>query len=302
MRRTSICIGFVVWLLSAAQAQQDAQISMYLRNPVQFNSAHAGTDGTLRVTAISRLQWVGWDGAPRTSFFSAHAPVLRDRMGIGVTMVTDKSGARGHNEFMAHAAYHLPEIKGIQWSAGLSLGFQNNHYDFSNLQVHHPGDLTQEMPYSETAFNAGFGVLGYKDGWYAGLSVPHLIEQSMGHQSTGPVQRRHWYLTGGKIIPINQVINARFCGLLKRVSGAPMTLDINGEIWFYDLIALGAMCRFNEGFGFQGSYLFRDEWRFHYAVDFPLNGLMNGSFGSHEIGIAWDFGRKPLAYKSPRYF
>ena len=57
-------------------SQQDAQVSMYLKNPVQFNSAHAGLDGTVRATSIIRMQWTGWEGAPRTQFLSVHAPVF----------------------------------------------------------------------------------------------------------------------------------------------------------------------------------------------------------------------------------
>jgi len=54
--------------------------------------------------------------------------------------------------------------------------------------------------------------------------------------------------------------------------------------------------------GVQTSYLFRDGWRVHYGVDFPLNGLMSRTFGSHEIGLAWDFGQRPVAFTNPRYF
>ena len=51
---------FLIGTWLPASAQQDAQLSMYLRNPVQFNSAHAGSNGLLRTTLIHRAQWVGW--------------------------------------------------------------------------------------------------------------------------------------------------------------------------------------------------------------------------------------------------
>jgi type IX secretion system PorP/SprF family membrane protein len=292
-------LGFFV----PAIGQQDAQISLYLRNPLQYNSAHAGTQGVLRTTLIHRAQWVGWEGAPRTQFFSTHAPILRNRMGIGFTALNDRSGARGHSEFMAHVAYHFPEIiQGFRISSGLSFGVQSNRYDFASLQVHDPGDPFQEMAYSESAFNAGFGVMAFRDDWYFGLSIPHLIEQSMGFQDSGPVQRRHGYFTAGRLFRVNSAVDFRAAALMKKVQGAPMTVDVNAELWFEESVSLGAMMRWKEGFGVQATYRHQMEWRFHYAVDFPLNGLADRNFGSHEIGLTWDFGRKPIAYQSPRYF
>jgi type IX secretion system PorP/SprF family membrane protein len=286
-----------------AAGQQDAQISLYLRNPLQYNAAHAGTEGVLRTTLIHRAQWVGWEGAPRTQFFSSHAPIFRNRMGVGFSAVNDKSGARGHSEFMGHVAYHFPEmIRGFRISSGLSLGVQSNRYDFSALQVHDLGDPWQEMAYSESAFNAGFGVMAFRDEWYFGLSIPHLIEQSMGFQDTGPVQKRHVYFTAGRLFKLNSALDFRASGLIKKVQGAPMTLDMNAELWFAESLSLGGMMRWKEGFGIQATYRHLMQWRFHYAVDFPLNGLANRNFGSHEIGLTWDFGRKPIAYQSPRYF
>ena len=86
------------------------------------------------------------------------------------------------------------------------------------------------------------------------------------------------------------------------VGGDPERVDVNAELWFEQSVSIGAMMRWKEGFGVQATYRHQMQWRFHYAVDFPLNGLANRNFGSHEIGLTWDFGRKPIAYQSPRYF
>ena len=69
-----------------------------------------------------------------------------------------------------------------------------------------------------------------------------------------------------------------------------------------DFISVGAMVRWREGIGFQASYRHDAAWRFYYALDVPLNGLINRNFGSHEIGISWDFGPMRPAFQSPRFF
>jgi type IX secretion system PorP/SprF family membrane protein len=53
-----------------ANAQQDAQSSLYFFNPLNYNPAYAGSRGSLNFTGVHRSQWVGWDGAPTTQFLS----------------------------------------------------------------------------------------------------------------------------------------------------------------------------------------------------------------------------------------
>jgi len=290
-------------LAGASYSQQDAQVSLYLRNPVQYNPAHAGLDGTLRTTAISRMQWTGWEGAPRTQFFSAHAPAFRNRVGAGLAVMNDASGARFQRELMLQAAYHLPELtKGIHVSAGLSLGLESAGYDFQNLTAYDLNDPAAVQPFNQTRFASGFGIMAHADMWYVSFSVPQLLENELG--PTSPIGRslRHLYTSAGYAYALSSFLELRGAVLVKNVSGAPAVIDLNAECWLYDVLSFGAMSRIGEGVGLQASYRFKDGFRFHYAVDFPTNGLMTRTFGSHEIGLAWDYGKRSVAYKSPRHF
>ena len=284
-------------------AQQDAQVSLYLRNPLQFNSAHAGLDGTLRSTSIIRMQWTGWEGAPRTQFISAHAPLFRNRLGIGLTALNDASGARSQREFMGHVAYHSPELgNGIHISTGLSLGVQSAGYDFQSLMARDPNDMLLAAPYNALGFSTGAGVIMHASPWFLGFSAPHLLEQDLGNAEPIGRRNRHFYATAGYIHPLNDFIDVRAVSLVKWLADAPGVVDVNIEIWLFEVLSLGAMARYGEGVGVQTSYRFKEGWRFHYAVYFPTNGLMTRSFGSHEIGLAWDSGKRSVAYQSPRYF
>jgi len=53
-------------------AQQSVQYSQYTFNNFGYNPAFAGTTKCLDVRAGTRIQWLGFEGAPRTSFFSVH--------------------------------------------------------------------------------------------------------------------------------------------------------------------------------------------------------------------------------------
>lgn len=284
-------------------SQQDAQVSMYLKNPLQFNSAHAGLDGTVRATSIIRMQWTGWEGAPRTQFLSVHAPVFRNQLGVGFSATNDASGVRTLREAMGHVAYHSPQLyRGIYLSSGLSFGMQSAGYDFQSLAARHPNDAILMMPYKGIGFSLGAGLIIHSSSWFVGLSTPHMLEQDRGSLDPLSRKKRHLYTTLGYIYPLNKMVDLRLVSLVKWTANAPAILEVNLECWLFEILSVGAMMRWREGLGIQASYQFKEGWRFHYAIDFPTNGLMTRSFGSHEVGLAWDFGRRSMAFQSPRYF
>ena len=300
--RNLIFIMPILWS-SVLWSQQDAQLSLYLKNPTQFNPAHAGTNGTLRVTAISRLQWTGWEQAPRTQCFTAHNPLFNSRLGLGFSVLSDASGARSYSEVMGQVAYHLPTIEGgVNLSAGLSFGLQSDGFNFGDMYAVNMNDDWITTPFQQTNFNMGIGFLANLDRLYVSVGIPRIFEYALGNSA--PIGRRlsHFYWTTGYTHSLNSVLDLRFCGLVKSVADAPSSVDMNLELWIQETLSVGTMVRFNEGMGVQGSYRFKDGWRVHYGVDFPLNGLMQRSFGSHELGIAWDFGKRPVAFVNPRYF
>ena len=95
----------------SAFAQQDAQASMYFFNPLQFNPAYAGSRGSLNITGVTRAQWAGWGGAPRTQFLSIHAPIARKHIGLGGNLSYDQIGFGAYlyaNKF--YAGISVPQL------------------------------------------------------------------------------------------------------------------------------------------------------------------------------------------------
>lgn len=301
MKHTSLFL-FLFGMLGAAFAQQDAQVSLYMRNPVQFNPAHAGLDGALRATAISRIQWAGWEGAPRTHLFSAHAPLAEDALGLGIAAMNDVSGARHQQEVMGQIAVRIIRSnEGPNLSAGLSLGLETAGFDFSNLNVADPGD-PGAAPAQQAGFAAGFGLLLNREDWYVSLAVPQLLERDLGSAQPTSRTKRHLYASGGIARRIRPHLELKSAFLAKYVADAPPVLDLNVECWVFDVVSLGVMARITEGLGVQASFRLAESMRLHYAVDFPTKGMMSRTFGSHEVGVAWGFGPSNKPLQSPRHF
>ena len=252
---------------------------------------------------MNRAQWLGFEGAPRTQILSVNAPVLRRNLGVGLSMASDRSGARSQSTGLLHVAYHLPLNETLRLSMGLAGGTVSNGYDFSDLRAEDPGDAVYADQYRDRALNFGAGAYVWSEAWYVGLSMPHLVRQPLAFEDpTSPVLQRHLYLSGGYAVEKGPVLSYRFTGLFKMTSNAPATMDWTATAWAFDLVGVGAMYRMNESIGFHAAYQLAPEVQVIYAVDLPFNRMRTGTFGSHEVALLFDLSKRRLAFESPRYF
>lgn len=301
MKRITLLLVGILSSLSAI-AQQDAQTSMYFFNPLQYNPAYAGTRQSLHITGVTRAQWVGWDGAPNTQFLSAHAPVIRKNIGVGLNMAYDKIGSRSGFNAMANFAYHMRLNKDLRLSLGLSAGLQQYGYDFTGLIVTDPNDVNYTTNYSKTRANMGFGSYLFGERFYAGLSLPRLIKRNIDNNTGDAYLQRHLYLTGGYVHPINSILDLKPSILLKYTANGPAIADINFSAHLYRTFWVGLLYRTTDCIGFNFAYQFKDICTAGYAFDIPLNGKFLNQWGTHEIMVSFDLNGKNNAVQSPRYF
>jgi type IX secretion system PorP/SprF family membrane protein len=288
---------------SVAYGQQEAQASMYFFNPLQFNSAYAGTRGSLNVTAVSRAQWVGWEGAPQTQFLSIHAPILRKKIGLGGSMVYDKIGARTAVDAMVNFAYHLQlNSKDLKLSFGASAGIQQAQYNFNGLLANDYSDLNYGQSNSVLNSNFGAGLYLHNNKFYLGASVPKLINRSLDSYSDRSFYQKHYFVMAGYVFNLNSVIDLKPSVLIKYTDNSPITADINVSAQFYKQFWIGALYRLHDAIGFNASYTIKDICMIGYAYDFPINGKLVNQWGSHEVVLSFDIRTKNNAFLSPRYF
>jgi len=297
-------LSIPIFLLSLSVfAQQDPQHSFYFNNPLFFNPAYAGSNGVCNITGVSRVQYVGWDGAPKTQFLSVQAPIARKKIGLGATVSYDKIGARSALNTMANFAYHIQlNEDNVRLSLGLSAGFSQNSFGFSGLIVNDPTDPNYLLASNTLSPNFGFGTYLYGKKFYAGFSIPKMLKQSIDNQIGNAINQPHLYVMGGYVFPINSVVDLKPSMLVKYTANAPITTDLNVSAFFYKQVWLGLMCRMNESIGFNRSYQLPNNIMFGYAFDYPINGMRLSQFGNHELVISINLFNKKNAFISPRYF
>src|SRR5690625_2289907 len=82
---------FTLFMLSTVFTQQQAQFTQYMDNMLYYNPAYAGSHDAMSISALHRQQWAGFDGAPMSTTFGLHTPLVKN-LGLGVSLLNDRVG------------------------------------------------------------------------------------------------------------------------------------------------------------------------------------------------------------------
>lgn len=294
-------------LSTSMLAQQDPQFTQYMFNLLAINPAYAGSAERASLKALSRHQWVGFEGAPATQTLAFHTPVWHESLGLGGTLMRDTHGPITQYTFMADVAYRI-HMGDAKLAFGLKGGLNLLQGTYAELNPLEEGDQVFQQNVN-TKFDPqfGFGIMYYSDRYFLGISTPKLLRteffetDSLAFVSM-PGQRPHYFLTGGYVFDLGVYHKFKPTFLVKAVQGAPVSFDLSANFLFYEKFWLGAMYRHTDAVGALVQYHITNDLTVGYAYDFPLSPLRNYSGGSHEIMLGFEFGNKLKGVRSPRYF
>jgi hypothetical protein len=90
--------------------------------------------------------------------------------------------------------------------------------------------------------------------------------------------------------------------LLKYVKGAPVEMDLNGIVWFYNLIAAGISYRSVASVDALLQLRLTNQISLGYAYEYSTTKLNTFSSGSHEIMLQYFFDFSHPKIVTPRFF
>jgi type IX secretion system PorP/SprF family membrane protein len=282
-----IALGMAV----SSYAQQEALYGQYMQNPLTVNPAYTGIYNMFSATGISRWQWVGMEGAPRTNTLTAHSTVANNKLGVGGMFVYDQYGVSNNTEAYVTAAYklRLSDNEEHVLSYGMQVGMMSYRYDYGDLKKKDetdPNFIANGVAATEPNFGAG---LVYKsERVFVGFSVPKILNSEL---ADGPASltryRRHYFLNAAYLFDLTSV-QVKPSVLVKYVEGAPLSVDYNLSFLLKDVLWLGAGFRnFNTGVA-MAQLQVSDMFRLGYALEIPTNSIVRGSYGTHELMLNID--------------
>lgn len=302
-----------------ARAQFDPQMGQYMYMAASYNPAAAGEGDMMKVFGAHRMQYVGIQNAPMTTWFSFTSPFVigKTSHGAGVRFMNDRFGLFTNQAFYVQYAYRQKLGKGYL-SVGVDLGFVNVGFKGDSVNLDQLGaadyfDRNDEaIPNGDKSgmtFDMGIGVYYTTPTWWVGGSYSHLTQPTVIWADATETEMRlrgTMYVAGGYHFRLKNHKDWQL------QPSAMLMTDFRD--WDIDLTL---MCEYRDkyrwglGYRIMGSVNILVNidiiagLQLGYSCELPTSKLMRESYGSHEIYLAYSFDilkpKRTNRYKSIRY-
>lgn len=302
MQKKLLYIFLTIFILSSTTtfAQQDAQLSQYMFNPLYINPAAAGMDGVTKFQLHYRNQWSGYQtsqdgsGSLGTQIFTASMPLNGFHSGIGIQFVNDltPSGA-GYQNMLLSYSYQIGLSSGAIISIGAKGGFYTKSFK-SKFRPRETGDpivdaLTGSVNQTKSDFSVGalFKTANYQIG--ASLNHVNSPVYSFSPDKTGAYSiKQVLNITGSFDYYLNDDIKVSPMALW-RTDFNTNVLEGGAILTYTDRYWIGGSYRLNDaGIIIAGiSMLNNNALRLGYSLDLTTAGATAKAPLSHEILLSY---------------
>lgn len=276
--------------VSRLSAQQDTQQTMYWATPSLYNSATAGCDSALHISAFDRMQWANVKGAPHTFFVSADLPVMlgRKRTGVGLSILNDQAGLFTTTFVNAQLNASL-KLWGGRLAIGLQPSFVNQAFKGGDVfiptgEAWDPSDdAIPTGDVSGMAFDLGTGVYYERKWFYAGLSAQHLLasELELADYAYFKLTPTFYFHAGGNI-SLKHTLYKLQPSVLVKTTFQFTQVDFTLRATYNDKFWGGVTYRPGDAVALMvGADI--GSIRLGYAYDIPISQMSLVGGGSHEI-------------------
>lgn len=288
MKRLTVILLFGA---TVATAQHVPIISQYMFNDVALNPANTGNQNALSLFGNFRAQWVGIPGAPTTYSFTAHTPLKKLSSSVGLQFFSDKIGVDQSNGIFGSYAYRI-KMKKSSLSFGLAAGIMLVRSNNSQLQVNDGADaLLVDSPLGIIP-DVSFGMSWNTEKYFVSFSIPMFL----GHSFDGNKVRidhdfgnYNFMLGGGVSFDIGKTKKLKPSLLLKYKPGARPQADVNIMAELHKVFELGVSYRTEEAIIALFKFNATPQFSIMYSFGMPLTPISYKQFGSHEIGLRYNF-------------
>ena len=289
-----ISLSVLIFLPMMLMGQLTPVTNHYVLNPLRINPSYAGSRGGLSVAAFYRQQWVGLNGAPRTMSLELDAPVLSDKLGLGLFVVNDKIGVTKQTEVMTSYAFRISVGSGTL-ALGLGAGLVATNTAWSELIVLDPGDdyfLIDSKVFVVPDFS--FGTYYSGKNYFLSFSIPRLLGYSFDFDKNKYSLRvepgnYNYVVNTGYMFPLGAKARMMPSALVSYSPGDRLLYDGSLHFILYDRVWLGATYRSTGSVTALAQFAINNQLKMAYSYDFDFGKLGTYNNGSHEVMLRYEF-------------
>lgn len=291
MKKGLTILGILI--CSISYAQQEYSFTQYSEALSYFNPAATGTDNTAKVVSLFRKQWIGFSGSPANFGLLYSTPIKKESMSLGGYVFQDMIGKTALTTAAVNYSYYINLSEHQRLAFGANMGIDFIHTNYDELRYWDTNDEVFNGPNENfTIPKIGFGLHYYTNNFYAGLSVPRMINYNSDEFNSiqndrVPVIVSNYYGSIGYKFHLNEDFDLNASSLIKYTAHIDPQLDINALTTYKETVGLGIGYK---TFGFASvysQYIYK-KFIFGYGYDFSLTPISKYSTGSHEVFIRYN--------------
>lgn len=274
-----------------ARAQYDPHFSHYYDMESAYNPAAVGKESKLNIVGAYAMSLAGFERNPRTFFVGADMPfyALNGYHGAGLQLVNDQIGLFTHQQINVQYSYKMRLFEG-QLGIGLQVGFLNEKFNSSDLDVIDPGDeVFSTSDVNGNHVDLAAGLYYSRRNWYVGASLLHAMSPliHLGERNELQVDRTY-YLTAGYNIKLRNPFLTIPVSVFGQSDGVAYRTDVTARLRYTNekkIMYLGL------GYSPTNSVTVLVGGTFHginvgYSYEAFTNGISLGN-GSHELFVGY---------------
>ena len=274
-----------------ARAQYDPHFSHYYDMESAYNPAAVGKESKLNIVGAYAMSLAGFERNPRTFFVGADMPfyALNGYHGAGLQLVNDQIGLFTHQQINVQYSYKMRLFEG-QLGIGLQVGFLNEKFNSSDLDVIDPGDeVFSTSDVNGNHIDLAAGLYYSRRNWYVGASLLHAMSPliHLGERNELQVDRTY-YLTAGYNIKLRNPFLSIPVSVFGQSDAVAYRTDVTARLRYTNekkIMYLGL------GYSPTNSVTVLVGGSFHginvgYSYEAFTNGISLGN-GSHELFVGY---------------
>jgi type IX secretion system PorP/SprF family membrane protein len=286
-------VAAIAFLLSfSAFGQYNSLQSQYMFNPIALNPGATGSEEVMSAIGSFRAQWVGFDGAPTTQSIAVHAPLKDMNSSVGVQLYADQIGVDNRTTINALYSYRI-NMDNASLRLGVSGGASFIQSNYSELQVFATDDseLAGNTPVGVQP-NFGIGAYYTAEKYFASFSIPTLL----GHRfednqfrSFADFENYNFLLGGGYEFDFKNEMGLKPSILMKFRANNRVQFDFNAKLKLNERFDIGLSYRTEEAIIGMFEAKISNQFYAMYSFGMPISNIAKYTFGSHEIGLKYNF-------------
>ncbi|HNW50235.1 MAG TPA: type IX secretion system membrane protein PorP/SprF [Prolixibacteraceae bacterium] len=289
----------VLFILQGKEAwsQQDPVYTQYMNNIMSVNPAYTAVRGVGSFSGVFRNQWVNLDGAPKSASLTCSMPIDSLHMGLGIDFLHDYTVPLTTTALFLNYSYRIKVASNSTLSFGLKAGVNYLDARLTNLYRYHLDDeyILGNGDFKKPFFNAGVGLFWFNDNFYAGFSIPRLLENNYTKGETTVEntshESRHYFLQGAYMVNLSPEISFKPGIMTIMTAGAPVTADFDFSFLFHQQICFGMMYRISDALGGYMQFQYKN-MKLGFSYDYSHTRIHEFQSGTFEVMLRYDFKTK----------